>query len=166
VALRGKPGVSPETRSRIAAVAEELGYRPDITARRLRQDRSRLLGVTFSLAQAFHPDVVRHLYDAAAAHECDLVLSAVTSGRPVARAAENLLGDRCEALLLITSDMAPDGLATLGERAAVVTIGSEATAPGVDSVRSDDRAGMRAAVDHVAGLGHRSVTYVDAYTPS
>jgi DNA-binding LacI/PurR family transcriptional regulator len=31
----------------------------------------------------------------------------------------------------------------------------------VDSVSSDDEAGIREAVDHLAGLGHRHIVYVD-----
>src|SRR4051794_2999387 len=64
VALRGEPGVSEETRRRILSTADRLGYRPDQRARMLREHHSRLLGVTYTVSQAFHAEVVEHLYRA------------------------------------------------------------------------------------------------------
>ncbi|MFE5704324.1 LacI family DNA-binding transcriptional regulator [Rhodococcus koreensis] len=163
VALRGKPGVSDGTRAHIAAVAAKLGYRPDAAARRLRQDRSHLLGVTFALDQAFHTDLVAHLYDAAAEVDHDLVLSAVTENRSASRAAESLLEDRCAALLLISPQITEEELAVLADRSdTVVALGAQVAVPGVDSVRTDDRVGVTLVVDHLVGLGHRAIAYVDA----
>ncbi|GGG26408.1 LacI family transcriptional regulator [Rhodococcoides trifolii] len=163
VALRGTPGVSDETRAHIAAVAARLGYRPNIAARRLRQERSRLLGVTFALDQSFHSDLVTHLYGAVDAITYDLVLSAETAHRPAVRAAESLLQDRVEALLLISPEITDVELATIASRAErVVAIGSEVTVPGVYSVRTDDRAGIGSVVDHLVELGHTDIAYAEA----
>lgn len=41
IAMRGLPGASSETRERVQKVAEELGYRPHLAARSLRQTKSR-----------------------------------------------------------------------------------------------------------------------------
>ena len=163
VALRGVPGVSDETRAHVSAVAARLGYRPNVAARRLRQERSRLLGVTFILDQSFHSDLVTHLYGAVEEIAHDLVLSAVTEHRPATRAAESLLQDRVEALLLISPDITDDELAGLAARSdTVVAIGAKVAVPGVDSVRTDDAAGITAVVDYLVGLGHRQIAYVDA----
>ena len=162
VALNGKPGVSPQTRSRILAVAEELGYRPDSTARRLRNERTHLLGVTFAIDMVFHSELVGHLYEAAGEAGWDLVLSGVTPTRPVERAVESLLRDRCEAVLLISPDMTDDALAALSRQTSAVALGAAVSVAGVDSARSDDRAGAALAVDHLVGLGHRDIAYVDA----
>jgi len=163
VALRGTPGVSDETRAHIAAVAERMGYRPNVAARRLRQERSRLLGVTFALDQSFHSDLVTHLYGAVEATTHDLVLSAVTERRSAARAAESLLQDRVEALLLVSPDISAADLSVLATRAdVIVTIGAAVEADGVYSVRTDDLAGITSVVDHLAALGHRDIAYIDA----
>ena len=43
-ALNGLPGVSKETRERILAVAEEIGWRPNISARALTVSRAHSVG--------------------------------------------------------------------------------------------------------------------------
>jgi DNA-binding LacI/PurR family transcriptional regulator len=164
VALRGEPGVSEQTRTRILGAADQLGYRPDQRARVLREQRSRLLGVTFSVEQSFHADVVENLYLAAADTGYDLVLSATTAARSDTEAVESLLRDRCATLVLISPEISGTQLAELGERASVVTVGSDLQVLGVDSVRSDDHRGITDAVDHLVELGHRSITYVDGGT--
>ncbi|GAA4847364.1 LacI family DNA-binding transcriptional regulator [Saccharopolyspora rosea] len=164
VALRGEPGVSAQTRERILAAARRLGYRPDRQASLLRRREPRVLGVTFSVEQTFHGDLVENLYRAADASGYDLVLSAKTAGRPESRAVDNLLRDRCGPLILIAPELPRDALAQLAARTPVVTIGSDSPAEGVDSVHSDDRQGVTDAVAHLVGLGHRRIAYVDGGT--
>jgi DNA-binding LacI/PurR family transcriptional regulator len=159
VALRGEPGVSEETRRRVLATAERLGYRPDSRARMLRERQSRLLGVTCTVTQTFHAEVVEHLYRAVAETGYDLVLSATTRDRSEAAAVESLLQERCAALLLISPVIGEAELAAVGRRAPSVVIGSELTA--VDSVRADDERGIALAVEHLVVQGHEDIHYVD-----
>jgi len=161
VALRGEAGVSERTRDRILSTAGRLGYQPDQRARVLREQRSRLIGVTFAVDKTFDAGVVENLYLAAADTGYDLVLSATTAARPEVEAIESLLRERCPTLVLISPAISTAQLVELSARAAVVTIGSDLRADGVDSVSSDDHRGISDAVDHLAGLGHRSITYVD-----
>ncbi|EQD85864.1 LacI family DNA-binding transcriptional regulator [Saccharopolyspora spinosporotrichia] len=161
VALRGEPGVSDRTRARILDAAQRLGYRPDQRARLLRQQRSRLLGVTFSVDQSFHADVIENLYRAAEGTGYGLLLSATAPNRPAREAIADLLRDRCETLILVSPDLSAEQLAEVGALASVVSVGAGVRADGVDSVRSDDHQGVVDAVAHLVGLGHRSITYVD-----
>ena len=101
IVMREAPGASAATRERVLAIADELGYRPDIRARLLRRSRSRLLGVVFGVQHAFHGDLVGGLYAAADRVGYELALSAVTPGRDEERAVGSLLQDRCEALVLL-----------------------------------------------------------------
>ncbi|MHA6800578.1 LacI family DNA-binding transcriptional regulator [Bounagaea algeriensis] len=164
VALRGESGVSERTRAHVLDVAHHLGYRPDQRARHLRQRDPHLLGVTFAAGQTFHVDVLDELYRAADELGYDLVLSVTTAERSGRRAVDDLLREQCRTLVLISPELDEQQLAAAGEQAAVVAIGSDASASGVDSVRSDDRQGVTDAVDHLVRLGHRSVTYVDGGT--
>jgi DNA-binding LacI/PurR family transcriptional regulator len=161
VALRGEPGVSEDTRRRILHTAERLGYRPDHRARMLREQNSRLLGVTFTLSQAFHAEVVEHLYQAVAHSGYDLVLSTATRTRTELEAVESLLQDRCAALILVSPEIGNHDLAALSRRAPAVTIGSELQVDSVDSVHADDRRGIAMAVEHLVAAGHREIHYVD-----
>ncbi|MHA6805036.1 LacI family DNA-binding transcriptional regulator [Salinifilum ghardaiensis] len=164
VALRGESGVSERTRVHVLEVARRLGYRPDQRARHLRQRDPQLIGVTFAAGQVFHVDVLDELYRATDELGYDLVLSATTAERSAERAVDDLLRDRCRTLVLISPELDEQQLVAASEQATVVAIGSEVSAPGVDSVRSDDRQGITDAVDHLVGLGHRSVTYIDGGT--
>ncbi len=161
IVMRDVPGASDTTRERVRRVAADLGYRPDQRARSLRRQRSRLLGVTFEVEQAFHGDLVEGLYGAADLAGYDLVLSAVAPSRPESRAVEAILDDRCEALIMVGPRSSARFIAGIAARLPVVAIARNVRANAVDCVRIDDQAGMRSAVDHLVELGHRDLAYVD-----
>ena len=159
--LSGAPGPSAATRERVLEAAAELGYRPDRTASLLARRRTHLVGVMLQAGSAFHAELVEDLYDAAEQQGYDVVLSAVTRTRSEGRAAETLVDFRCEALILLGPVAPAAQLAALGRQLPVVVIGRRVAADGVDVVRSADAKGVGQAVDHLAGLGHRSIAYVD-----
>jgi LacI family transcriptional regulator len=162
IVMRGVPGASPVTRERVRKIAADLGYRPDQRARLLRQQRSRLLGVTFEVEQAFHGDLIEGIYAAAEPAGYDVVLSPITPGRPEARAIDDILGDRCEAAILLGPRSSGRSLATLATKLPVVVVARSVRSTAVDCVRTDDAAGMAAAVGHLTALGHRHIAYLDA----
>jgi LacI family transcriptional regulator len=161
IVMRDVPGASAVTRERVRKVAAELGYRPDQRARLLRQQRSRLLGVTFEVEQAFHGDLIEGIYAAAEPAGYDVVLSPIAPGRPEARAIDDILGDRCEAAILLGPRSSTRSLTALAARLPVVVIARSVRSTAVDCVRTDDVAGMNAAIGHLAALGHRHIAYLD-----
>ena len=161
IVMRDVPGASAETRTRVRAAAAELGYRPDTRARLLRQDHSRLLGVAFAAGEQFHADLVDGIYVAAERLGYDVVLSAVTPRRNESRTVRTLVDDRCEAVLLLGSQLPARQLQQLAEQVPVVALARRVRVPGVDSVHSDDAGGARSAVDHLLGLGHRKIVHID-----
>src|SRR3954452_15685855 len=84
--LDGKPGASEETRQRVLAVAEEIGYRPDSAARLLARGRSRTLGVMFTVHQTFQTDLIEGIYPEAERLGYDVLLSASVQGAHAAKA--------------------------------------------------------------------------------
>src|SRR3712207_1782858 len=120
IVMREAPGASAATRARVLAVAEELGYHPDLRARMLRRSRSRLIGVVFGVQHAFHGDLVSGLYTNADAVDHELALSAVTPDREERRAVATLLQDRCEALILLGPELPASALADLAARIPLV----------------------------------------------
>src|ERR687886_139498 len=91
IVFRDVPGASAETRERVRAAAEELGYRPDRRARLLSRRRTRVLGVSFTLGHEFHADLIAGLYRAAGAYDQELALSGTTSDRDEAEAVADLM---------------------------------------------------------------------------
>lgn len=161
IVMRGAPGASESTRLKVLAAAQDLGYRPDSRARLLRSARTRLLGLSFSTSQPFHAEIVDAAYAEAAAKGYEIALSAVAAGRPETRAAEALLDVGAAALLLVSPTLSDQELSRLAAQVPVISLLRDDVGPSIDSVSSDDRAGIREAVAHLAGLGHRHIVHVD-----
>ena len=161
IVFRGVAGASDETRARVLAAAADLDYRPDTRASRLGRGRTRMLGVTFAVGHAFHGEVLRSLYTEADAVGYEVVLSGVTPDRSDSAAVDTLLAERCEALVLVGSDLASRAMARFAEQLPVVSVLRSARAPGVGVVRTDDALGMRLAVEHLRGLGHERIGLLD-----
>ena len=159
IVMREAPGASADTRLRVRLAADELGYRPDQRARMLRSQRTKLLGVVFSPGHEFHADLVDGVYCAAEARGYDVVTSCVTTHRDERRAVRTLLDDRCEAIILVGSQLPIRDLVDVDARLPVVALARKARK--VDSVRSDDAAGAALAVEHLVGLGHRTIVFLD-----
>ena len=157
--MRGaRTGATAETRERVLKAAAEIGYRPDARARLLASGRSRLIGVVFGMTGRFHLEFLDGLYVAAKKADYQLILSALTPRRDDGEAVETLLDFRCDAAIILAPDRAVAGLAG---RLPVVTVGWHVKNPAVDVVRTSDDEGMRQAVDHLVGLGHRRILHVD-----
>ncbi|MEW1960264.1 LacI family DNA-binding transcriptional regulator [Kineococcus sp. NPDC059986] len=167
LALRGAPGPSAETTARVLRAAEELGYRPDRAASSLALRRTRLLGVTMTVRNAFHAELVEELQSAAEDAGYDLVLAPVTRTRGERAAVETLLDSRCEALLLLGPEAATEELRGWDARTPTVVFGCRPrTGPdggaggGPDVVRASEAVGLRLVVEHLAALGHRELVHV------
>ncbi|MEW1830067.1 LacI family DNA-binding transcriptional regulator [Streptomyces sp. NPDC088196] len=159
--LRGAPGPSERTRQRVLKAAADLGYQADRNASLLASRRSRLLGVMVDVHSPFHADLVEHLHTAAEEVGYDLVLSTQTRSRDEHTAVETLLAFRSEALILLGPIAPADTLMALHHKAPVVVVGRRMTGTELDVVRTADDDGVGQIVDHLAGLGHRSIAYVD-----
>jgi DNA-binding LacI/PurR family transcriptional regulator len=156
------PGASSESRARVLEAAAELGYQPDAGARALRRGRSRSLGVLFQPKHTSEADVVGGIYPAAHRVSYNVVLSALTPARDEETAVAELLGYRCEALILIGAHMGLDDLRRLAAQLPVVSVGGGVPEgeTGCDVVRSAGDVGVAQAVDHLVQLGHRHIAYV------
>jgi DNA-binding LacI/PurR family transcriptional regulator len=159
--LRGVAGPSAETRERVLEAATRLGYRPDRAASLLARRRSRLIGVMMEVRNSFHAELVEDLHEVAEQVGYDIVLSAVTRTRDEARAVETLVDSRCEALVLLGPDAPAARLTALDRQLPVVVVGRPMPGAGLDVVRVADDEGVGLAVDHLAGLGHREIAYLD-----
>ena len=159
--LRGSQGPSSGTRERVLDAAARLGYRPDRAASLLARRRSRLIGVLMDVRSTFHAQLVEDVHEAAEEHGYDLVLSTVTRTRDEGRAVETLLDSRCEALVLLGPEAPASRLSALDRQVPVGAVGRSVPSAGVDVVRGAGEGGVAQAVEHLIGLGHRAISYVD-----
>ena len=109
----------------------------------------------------YHAELVEDIHDAAEERGYDLVLSTLTRSRDERRAVETLLDFRCEALILLGPEVPAARLVELNASLPVVCVGRRLTSPAVDVVRTADDRGVAQAVEHLAGLGHRDIAFID-----
>jgi DNA-binding LacI/PurR family transcriptional regulator len=160
IVFRGAAGAGEETRQRVLAAAEELGYVRDQSARSLRTGRSYQLGVVFESRDDYHVDLLDAVYRAADEQGFELLLSATTSRRSQEQAVATLVGARVLGIVVFGARQTPR-LPPTAKDLPIAVIGSHESG-GADVVRSDEEAGVRAAVGHLVDLGHRDIACIEA----
>jgi DNA-binding LacI/PurR family transcriptional regulator len=158
--LRDQPGPSAETRRRVQAAAEELGYHPDASARLLRGRRSFRLGVLFTMHEPFEVDLVEALLVDAAERGYSLVLGPLGPSRPQRSVIADLLGQRIEGLVVLAADSGAATIDGLPARVPAVQLGGPRSLDPVDDVRVDSAIGIELLVEHLGGLGHERIAYI------
>ena len=118
IVFRGVPGASEQTRARVFAVAEQLGYRANRTASLMKLRRTKHLGVTVNVRSAFQAELAENIQAAAIEFGYEIVLSLITPAHDESRAIETLLGFRCESAILLGSQLPKARLRELAWRAA------------------------------------------------
>lgn len=164
IVMRGAPGAAESTRQKVFEAARELRYRPDSRARLLRSSRTKLIGLSFSSSEPFHAEIVDSAYLQADLRGYEIALSAVASGRTETRAIESLLDLGSETLIMISPTLGREDLERYSHQLPVVSLLRDDVGELVDSVSSDDHAGVRLGVEHLAGLGHSKIVHVDGGT--
>lgn len=161
IVFRGAEGASDATRQRVLDAAAEIGYRPDSLAQGLRRNRSRNLGVLFSLRRPFEVELVENMLPVAQSRGYDLLLGPFTPGREQDDVIDELLRYRCAGIIVVGPKLHARDLEPLTREVAVVEVGRDVTDGLVDVIRNDDASGTRQAVEHLAGLGHTAIAFVD-----
>jgi DNA-binding LacI/PurR family transcriptional regulator len=156
--------ISPETRERVLAAARAMEYRPNPLARALRGAPTMLLGaIVRDITDPFFSGAIEAISRAARTRGYNIVL-----GHAHARATEAielatvLEARQCDGILLL-GDMGdqPRLLADLADaRVPVVAMWQGAGFDGVSGVQVDNDRGVRLAIDHLVGLGHRRIAFV------
>jgi DNA-binding LacI/PurR family transcriptional regulator len=163
--LTGKRAVSEETRRRVLAVIDELGYRPNATARALKEGRTRTLGLVIPPAGQRLTDMqlgfVASVVEAAARADLDVLLS--PSGGDHDRSFERILtGRRVDGVILMEIRLDDDRAARLRRSGLpFVTIGRTAQPEDMWWVDIDYAHLVVRCVQHLADLGHRRVALVN-----
>ncbi len=159
--LRGKAGPGEQARVAVSEAARVLGYRADRTASLLARRRTQLLGVVMDVRSPFHAELIEEILAAADESGYEVIVSPLTRTHDERRAVEALLDSRCEGLLLLAPSLSEAELSDLARDRPVVALGRPLAAEGVDVVRAADDQGVALAVEHLVGLGHREIAFVD-----
>ncbi|ARF79059.1 LacI family transcriptional regulator OS=Kitasatospora aureofaciens OX=1894 GN=GCM10010502_38960 PE=4 SV=1 [Kitasatospora aureofaciens] len=149
--------VSEATRERVREAARSLGYRPQAAGRQLRLGRSGMIMLAVpNLQGPFFGRVLEGVHHEAGRHGLAVVVS---SGWGSATLAEAATAGRFDGLLICSPD--DSQLGELPPDTPAVFLDAD---PGTDRARPtvelDVAGGMRAAVEHLAALGHRRIGHL------
>ncbi len=162
-ALGGYGYVSSSTRERVLRAARELDYHPNAIARSMIKGRTHTLGVVVSdSANPFFAAVVRGIEDVALPHGYGILLcNADEDPRKEAMYVGMLRQKRVDGVIVSPSDASSGALPSL-LASGVPLVQVDRRAPGLpaDAVVCDNRAGVRAAVEHLVSLGHRHIALI------
>ena len=161
--INGSPHVRPETRARVMAAMQELGYRPNPVARALVTGRSKTLGVVSFDTTLYGPASTLFGIERAA-HEAGYFMIVASleelSRSSVVDAVERLRRQGVEGILVIAPHLEA-GEALLHARTDLPLVAAEAGPEhGVPVVAVDQIAGATSATRHLLELGHETVWHI------
>lgn len=149
--------------------AERLGFEPNRLARALATARSQTIGVlVHDVSDPYFAEIVRGLEDVAGSRDHALfVASSDRDPQKELSLIRAFMSHRVDAILLVASGLTTPGytenleelLGRYEELGGVVVAMSEHSYP-APRVLLDNGAAMRSIVEHLVGLGHRSIGYL------
>lgn len=157
--LSGKRAISPSTRRLVEDVIRKLGYQRHGGKARVRR-RTGVLAVVSSPLDGDGLEIFAAASTAAREHEFDLLLVADERGPAAMRRV--VTGAVADAVIVGEVEPGDPRLPVLlSSSLPAVVLGPSPTAPGLGRVLADLAAGAPACAAHLAGLGHRSIAYLD-----
>ena len=169
-ALNDRPGVSDETRTRILAIADRLGFRASAAARALAGAPAKVVGLALRRpasmlgVEPFFMELVSGLEAELSTRSYALLLQMVPEDDPAAEIEvyrQWWIEGRVDGVLLCdvrADDPRMPAVAQIGVPAVVV--GPPTPGELLPSLWSDDAVSVTEAVEHLAGLGHRRIARV------
>jgi LacI family transcriptional regulator len=161
--IRGAGKTSAATRERVLDAIADVGYRPNAIARSLVRRRTTTVGILVGdLANPFYSELAK-LVEQRLSTAGFTAIICNTDGHAASEQAriESVLEHRAAGILMLQfSGEWPlaDELRAQGIPLVVVSCWEE----GSDCVAVDDLGGVRLAVDHLVGLGHRRIAYLSS----
>jgi LacI family transcriptional regulator len=155
--------VREDTALRVLQAAEFLGYRPNPVARSLRTRRSNTIGVLIpDLNNPLFPPIVRGIEDRLAAAGYVALLGNTDGDAERERIVfEQMRARHVDGFVLATARLNDPVLAEAARAdLPVVLMNRLAHDYSLPSVSVDNERGVRLAVDHLAGLGHRRIAHI------
>lgn len=160
--------IPQETRDRVWAVIEELGWRPNAMARSLRMQRSQTIGlISDEIATSSHAGkIIQGAQDAAWAHEKMLLVINTGNNAEIERAGLKMMLERqVEGLIYATMyhrEVAPPPAL---EHVPIVLLDCFAADRSLPSVVPDELQGGRAATEILLRKGHRRIGLINEVGP-
>lgn len=151
--------VNPETRARVLAAAEELGYRPNRAARALSTRRTGNLGlIVADIANPFFPPLLKAAQAQARARDYHVFIADTDEQPRVEEELVRSMAKQVDGAVLVAPRLTNAAITALAGEIPLVVVNRRL--PGVPGVLMDVGSGARRAMEHLLGLGHREITLV------
>lgn len=162
--LHDHPSVRPETRARVNAAIERLGYQPNLAARSLAAGRSGTIGVLL-MSRLSHgtASTFAAIAESARQEGYQLVVTSAPDDSPgaVHSALDELAGYRVEASIILARRItALEELDSRPTRSPRILMAGQGGIAGAATVAIDQAAGATAATEHLVRTGRRRLVHV------
>jgi LacI family transcriptional regulator len=155
--------VKAATARKVWRAVAALNYYPNSHARALVSGRSRLIGLIVSdITNPFFPELIRSFEGMAARHSYDLLVTSTDyqTARMTA-CLKRMLERKVDGVAIMTSEMDLGLLKELSRRGVpIVFMDVGQVGPRMSHVALDYGNGIRQAVDHLVGLGHKQIAFI------
>lgn len=161
--INGMPNVRPATRERVERAIAQLHYSPSPAARSLVSRRTRTLGLIAPAVSEYGPTRIgMHFSMAARAarYSVDTVTTVDDDPGAVRAAIEGLLRQRVDGIVLIVMDIGVLEMVRELDLAIPVVAAASSARRSPLLVQIDQYRGARAAVRHLAELGHTRIAHI------
>ena len=160
--LSKSPYISAATIGRVAAAVKELGYFRNVHARRLAIGQSDLFGLVISeIANPFFSEIIGGFQ--AAAWDCGfdvLLLNTEYNPKRIDAVVRKLIENDVRGVAIMTSSMDEEVIACLTREEIAVVCTLLPPSLLVSKIAIQYEHGVLAAIEHVAGLGHRRAAVI------
>jgi DNA-binding LacI/PurR family transcriptional regulator len=163
--VNGHPSVRPETRARVQRALDELGYRPNLSARQLRGGRTGLIALAVpEISLPYFAELAELIVAQATVRGWTVLIEATHGERGAERnAVQGIRSHLVDGMILSPLGLRGGDVEQRRETTPLVLLGERLTDLAVDHVMIDNEAAARAVTSHLAaGLGRRRVAAIGA----
>ncbi len=168
-ALAGYDDVAESTRQLVLETAAEMGYHPNVTARRLQRQRTDTIGFIIPthgprFSDPFFSELLTGIGNYSAEHELDLLVSTQAPGSEEMKTYKRIVSERrVDGLLVVRTRHRDARIAYLIDQGfPFVAFGRSDVGEDFPYVDVDSRAGVRQLTQHLIDFGHRRIAYIAA----
>jgi LacI family transcriptional regulator len=167
-ALNGYPEVNEATRERVSEAASRLGYRANVSARRLATGRAGAIGVTLPLQRSLHfgphtSEFLSGISERMAQLEIDIVVTPLDADNEVPVFRRLAASKRVDAVVISAPTPDDDRIAALTELGLPFVL--HGRAPDVNVPHAwldiDNEGAFRRATSHLIDLGHTNIAMIN-----
>jgi DNA-binding LacI/PurR family transcriptional regulator len=165
----GAVAISEATANRVRSVAKELHYRPNPSARNLRTNTTRTVGVIVrDLLQPFSAEFLRAIYAACDDRGYQVLIANAENNLDAGWALGNILHPDLIDGILLVGDVVPASIgpvemaAFIEDHGHVTTVGCRPVMAGEVCICVNNAVGVTLAMQHLFDRGHRDIAFIGA----